>query len=219
MGEDQMQPIPGTDGKISDAPIFQNTTRGDCEKCGQEGRGDYYETIYGRKSYVRASGYIGMAYDSFVTKKVFICDQCIAKTYHAGLTPSLILFVGLVVATSGLCLWPGMINISGKDWGIGVAFLLAALIPGILFCIFYIPDFRGKQKYMRGIPQSGLSQNQIEKMKGGIRLQGERLAKKMVEVEFTSSQDPTLQDYNLFLTPSEYKVLLAKSTTQIDPRK
>ena len=219
MGEEQMRPVSGSDGKISNAPVFESTTRGVCEKCQQAVRGNYYETIYGRKSYVRASGYIGMAYDSFVTKKVFICDQCIAKAYRGGFTPTLLLIILLIVLSSGLCLWPGLINITGKDWGIGVAFLLAALIPGILFCVFYIPDFRRKQKYMRGIPQSGLTKNQIEKMTKGVRLQGVRLAKKIVEVEFSSSQDPALKEYNLFLTPSEYKVLLAKSTTKIDPRK
>lgn len=214
-----MQPNPIDSTEFSNDLFFKGSSQKICKKCNKAGRGDDYETIYGKRTLIRVGGYIGAAYDSFVTTKLFICDQCLKEIFKGDLSRRLLPGIGAVVLLTGVCAWPAIINLSTKAWGLGFAFVLAALVPGLVYWFFYLSDFQKMNKYVHGIPQTGLTREQIEKVKKGIRTMGEREAKKINEQMIASSQDDTLKEFNLFLTPAEYKKLLQKSTTELPHKK
>lgn len=210
-----MQPNPVDKTETAENLAFKGSSEGICEKCKKEGPGDGYETIYGKSTIIRVDRYIGAAYDSFVTKKIFICDQCLKESSRASLSRRLLPGIGAVLLLTGLCAWPAINNLSVKAWGLAMAFILATLVPGLSFWYFYLSNFQKTHKYIQGIPQTGLSREQVEKSTQWIRTVGERLAKKVNELQIINSQDAAYKGINLFLTPAEYKKLIQKSTTEL----
>jgi len=62
--------------------VFRSGQSDNCANCGNQRQGTSYECIVAKQTPIRYGKYIGIAYDSFVTKKVFLCDVCIGDRYR-----------------------------------------------------------------------------------------------------------------------------------------
>lgn len=199
--------------------VLRNSTISTCANCGVERGGVIYESIIAKRTFIRYEGYIGSAYDSFETKNVFLCDVCISDLHRRSLILGLILSIAATLIASLLLLWPGLNNFAGGHTSAGIIFTVIALIPIIFFSIRYLPGYLRRFRYLAGAPADILNQDQMQRIVSVSQKQAEKLAMKITEK--LTNADPETRDltHNIFLTPTEYKSLLKKTTTELPPKK
>lgn len=199
--------------------VFRSQTIGKCANCSLEQSGNFFETVYGKRTNIRYEGYIGTAYDSFETKKVFLCDDCISKLYTRQQRLTLILSIVITLFASLLLVWPALNNFSGGHWNTGLVFVGISLVPILIFCLLYLPNFLRRMKYLKGNSNVNLNETQSQRMAEIAHAQGEKLAMKITREEVTADAALKGKGFNLFLTPAEYKILLKKTSPDLPTKK
>lgn len=200
-------------------PALRNNSITVCANCGNKRKGVEYDTIIAKRTFIRYEGYVGTAYDSFVTKKVFLCDVCVGKLFRRRLILGLVLSAAATLIVSLLLLWPGLNNFSGGHWTTGIIFAVFATIPIIFFIARYLPGYVRRFQYLFGNQVVELSEAQLNQIKAVSRKQAEKLAMRIIEKK--TNADPEKRDlaHNVFLTPTEYQSLLKKTTTELPTKK
>lgn len=190
-----------------------------CANCGNERSGSSYDSIIAKRTFIRYEGYMGTAHDSFVTKKVPLCDVCVGRKYRNRLVFGFVISILATLLVSLLFLWPGLNNFSGGHWSTGIVFAVLALIPLGYFMLRVFPAYVQRFNYLANKPGAKLSDKQLLQVASVSQKEAEKLAVKITEKK--TNADPVTKDlvHNIFLTPTDYKALQRKSTTELPQKR